>query len=240
MKKLLKQTNLTLNNQDGFTIIESLLAIIVVGILMTAVAPVIAFSVANRVQAQRVETATNAAKAFIEGIRNGNIPAFEGDPDAIPPVPAKLNLSATTFDNESAPSKGTLNCPNDRDFCKSPATLYCINGDETAGCQIDSFKDMIVQPHGYHPDGTTADPEDGYVLGLRIYRADAFGSSGTLETAKGAGGVESSVTGGTGLRDEQAPLLEQTTTIATDETQFSDLCDRINKQNTGGIDSACD
>ncbi|MGB5968968.1 MAG: hypothetical protein WBG70_11630, partial [Spirulinaceae cyanobacterium] len=60
------------------------------------------------------------------------------------------------------------------------------------------------------------------------------------ETAKGAGGVESSVTGGTGLRDKQAPLLEQTTTIATDETQFSDLCDRINKQNTGGIDSACD
>ncbi len=240
MKKLLKQPYLNPNNQDGFTIIESLLAIIVVGILMTAVAPVIAFSVANRVQAQRVETATNAARAFIEGVRNGNIPAFEGDPDAIPPIPAKLNLSATAFENEPAPAKAALNCPKDRDFCTSPTTLYCINGDENAGCQIDSFKDMIVQPHGYHPDGTVADPEDGYILGLRVYRADAFGSSGTLETAKDAGGVESAVTGGTGLRDSQAPLLEQTTAITTDETQFADLCDRINKQNSGGVDSNCD
>jgi prepilin-type N-terminal cleavage/methylation domain-containing protein len=40
---------------DGFTIIESLVAIVIVGILMTAIAPVIILSVGNRVQARRVE-----------------------------------------------------------------------------------------------------------------------------------------------------------------------------------------
>jgi len=44
--------------QFGFTIVESLMAIVVVAILMTAISPVIILSVATRVQARRVELAT--------------------------------------------------------------------------------------------------------------------------------------------------------------------------------------
>jgi prepilin-type N-terminal cleavage/methylation domain-containing protein len=59
--------------QSGFTIIECLLAIILVSILLTAIAPVIALSVATRVQARRVEQATQAAKSYIDGVRAGKI-----------------------------------------------------------------------------------------------------------------------------------------------------------------------
>jgi len=45
-------------SQFGFTIVESLMAIVVVAILMTAISPVIILSVATRVQARRVELAT--------------------------------------------------------------------------------------------------------------------------------------------------------------------------------------
>ncbi|NES72920.1 MAG: prepilin-type N-terminal cleavage/methylation domain-containing protein, partial [Okeania sp. SIO2D1] len=53
LKNKAKQTNLQ-ESEAGFTIIESLIAIIIVGILMVAIAPVIAFSAATRLQARRV------------------------------------------------------------------------------------------------------------------------------------------------------------------------------------------
>src|SRR6476469_3620673 len=56
-----------LKPQDsGYTIIESLVAMIVVSVLMIAIAPVMAYSVATRVQARRIELATQAASAYID------------------------------------------------------------------------------------------------------------------------------------------------------------------------------
>ena len=59
----------------GFTIIESLVAVIVLGILMTAIAPTIVLSTATRVQSRRIELATLAARGYIDGVSSGNIPA---------------------------------------------------------------------------------------------------------------------------------------------------------------------
>lgn len=47
---------------QGVTLLESLVAMLVVGILMTAIAPLIALSAAARVQARRVDQATQAAR----------------------------------------------------------------------------------------------------------------------------------------------------------------------------------
>ena len=69
----LKKQHLFPSSNSGFTIIESLVAIIVVGILMTAIAPTIVLSVATRVQARRVEVATDAAQSYIDGVRSGTI-----------------------------------------------------------------------------------------------------------------------------------------------------------------------
>lgn len=75
MIKLKKQQQKTSCSDSGFTIIESLVAIIVVAILLTAIAPVLVMSTATRVQARRVELATQAAKSFIDGVRTGAIAA---------------------------------------------------------------------------------------------------------------------------------------------------------------------
>jgi prepilin-type N-terminal cleavage/methylation domain-containing protein len=210
--------NLSDSTQSGFTIIECLLAIIIVSLLMTAIAPVLAISVATRVQARRVELATAAAKAYIDGVRSGEI------------QPPKTISQKTILTNVPAPKVGTLTCPTNRAYCKPPVELYCINF-ENQGCSNKSLRAMIIQPFAYTSQSAT-DPKKGYQLGIRVYRADAFTSGRTLlaTDSKNKQKVDRTFTGGTGLRTRQAPLIEMTTEIVNDgkePTRFADLCKRV-------------
>lgn len=211
--------NLSDSTQSGFTIIECLLAIIIVSLLMTAIAPVLAISVATRVQARRVELATAAAKAYIDGVRSGEI------------QPPPKTISATTIlEKVPAPTVGTLTCKDNRAYCKPPGdSLYCINF-ENQGCSNKSLRAMIIQPFAYTSQ-SSADPKKGYQLGIRVYRADAFTSGRTLlATGLNKQKVDRTFTGGTGLKTRQAPLIEMTTEIVNDgkeATGFADLCKRV-------------
>lgn len=194
----------TPSSQSGFTIIESLMAIVVVGILMSAIAPVIVLSVATRVQARRVELATQAGRAYIDSIKSEAIAA---------PI-----ISTTQLDRVEPPTIQNLNCSISGAYCTSPANLYCVNNDEEAGCTANSSKDMLVQAFG---NSTLNEANKGYKLGLRVYRADAFNDSGFLTK----GQKQATFTGGMGNR--KAPLVEMTTEIVTDKTRFRDFCDRL-------------
>ena len=61
------------SSQQGFTILESLVAILVVGILLIAISPVIVLSIGVRLQAKRVDAATRAARLYIDGVKSGEI-----------------------------------------------------------------------------------------------------------------------------------------------------------------------
>ncbi|NER48715.1 MAG: type II secretion system protein [Symploca sp. SIO1A3] len=222
-----KLPSLTTSSQSGFTIIESLVAIIVVGILATAIAPVIALSVANRVQARRVEIAADAAKLYVQGIRSGTI------------EPAVSSINDTRLNAIAAPTSDALTCDNQA-YCAPPgADLFCIDGDGDGACTNNSLKDMIIQSAAYHPGAiaglTDAERreklDEGYLLGMRVYRADAFDGNRTLV----AGQVAASSTGGTGLRPQQAPLLEMTTEVVTGNTTFGELCASIFLANGGTL-----
>ena len=106
MLKLKQIQKIPPNNQAGFTIIESLMAIIVISILMVGIAPVLALSVANRVQARRVELATGAAKSYVDGIRSGSI--------APPPITTTTldQIAAPTSDEIAAPGSTPPSCDN--------------------------------------------------------------------------------------------------------------------------------
>lgn len=201
---------------------------------MTAVAPVIALSVATRVQAKRVELATAAAKSYIDGVRSGSIKP--------PPIE---NSKSFDFSKAPAPSAGSLICPNNRAYCNTPKKdLYCIDGDDGTinpslkGCSNKSSKDLVIQAIPFNPNATSpTDTKKGYQLGIRVYRADAFTAGrtllpGTLQGPKGKDKVASSFTGGTGLRREQPPLVKMKTEIVTegtDGTKFLDVCQRVFK-----------
>jgi prepilin-type N-terminal cleavage/methylation domain-containing protein len=157
MTKRQQQQNLSQSRHGGYTIIESLVAMIVVSVLMIAIAPVMAFSVATRVQARRVELATQAARAYIDALRTEAIRPSGSTPASEPGFPT----DATT-----APTDKTI--------------LYCFKSEETnQNCGI-SKKDFYVQ--GIRSSG--ANPTDtGYSLIVRVYRADGF-SSGGMKTVQ--------------------------------------------------------
>lgn len=171
------------------------MAIVVVGILMTVVAPVIALSVATRVQARRVELATQSARAYIDGVRAG----------AIAP-PSTTVASQYLLDSVAAPTALT--------------DLYCVDLDGTPGCSTTSFRDLVIQ--GFRTVTSVAtDPQKGYRLGIRVYRADAFSDSTPL--VKGT--KQATFTGGLGNRKQ--PLVETTTEISPEQTRFRDFCERL-------------
>lgn len=243
--------NLPQSTESGFTIIECLLAIIIVTLLMTAIAPVLALSVATRVQSRRVELATNAARAYIDGLRSGTIPP--------PPI-------ITTNPPPALPAPNpNLNCKQNRNYCPPPPAntplttpsttqLYCINFEANSSsndqaiksCTNKSSRAMIVQAAAYIPRPTGAaqpDPQKGYQLRLRVYRADAFTPGTTLlpGSVLNQPRVAASFTGGTGLGKNQLPLVQMSTEIVTQGTEgtsYLDLCKRLHLQRNPGATDA--
>ncbi len=212
------------HNQDGFTIIESLVAVIVLAVLMTAIAPTIVISTATRVQSRRVELATQAARAYIDGVNSGNIPA--------PPISATNNVKTP---------KTSLSCNDpskDKGYCSSPKEssyrVFCVDGTGDGKCTKDESKDLIVQAFGFNPNSTAAN--DGYKMSVRVYRADAFQDNKPLiSNSDKTKATQSTFTGGLG--QSKAPLVEMVTEVSTQQTNFQTFCTRLN--NTSNRNSGC-
>ena len=153
-----QQQNLSQSRDGGYTIIESLVAMIVVSVLMIAIAPVMAFSVATRVQARRMELATQAARAYIDALRTGAIE--RNDPRGFP------------LPDAAAPSNGN--------------GLYCINmGPDCNNVNNQGFfVQGVLQNLATNP--APADPTTtGYSLTVRVYRSDVFtAGTGAIKTVQ--------------------------------------------------------
>ncbi len=217
-------------NSSGFTIIECLLAIIIVSILMTAIAPVIVLSVATRVQARRVEQATQAARSYIDSVQSGTIlkpeatvlleenqnGAYTSQRDifAIAPAPPQRIINNCSDDRSTNPGSIYPYCDNGT---TGPFSLYCVDNDGN-GCTSNSSRDYIVQAFRSvktTSSGVTDTGAEGYVLGVRVYRADAFDGTSVLTTTKATSDAGrnkvATHTGGRG--NKLAPLVEMTTEV---------------------------
>jgi prepilin-type N-terminal cleavage/methylation domain-containing protein len=208
--------------ESGFTIIESLVAIIVIAILMSAIAPVIVLSTATRLQSKRIEQATQASRAFIDGIKTQTI-----DPEKIV---EKVELEAATKEKPRTDIKDYLidsltKMPVPPDKSK----LFCIdkNGKITlpgGDCGDTKNNGFFIQAAKIKV--LNSQPNDGYRLAIRVYRKDAFDTPGVLLASDSAKNTkQSTVTGGLG--QTKTPLVEMTTDIGNSSTSFSSLCNRL-------------
>ncbi|MGB0561471.1 MAG: hormogonium polysaccharide secretion pseudopilin HpsB [Spirulinaceae cyanobacterium] len=241
-------------SESGFTLIESLLAIVVVAILLIGIGPIVVFSAATRVQARRVELGLQSARGFMSGVTVNTIddPPINQTTNAGEPVALQL-------DDVPVPNSGTLNCPNANDYCAAPVdngrwALYCVDQDNDGACTSASPKDLVIQAFGLQagdnsdpPNFTSNDesqaavrPDLGYQLGIRVYRANAFGQNPGVTLQSNATNASSSnrsqastVTSGMGSRT--LPIAEMSTEVNTAQTNFTDYCQRINTgpQNQG-------
>lgn len=167
---------------SGYTLLESLMAIVVVAILVAAVAPMLALTTASRVQARRVDQATQALRAYIDGVRGGALPP----PQKFVVVDPDFAFKPPFYDYPPATSLSGYVTASDRD----PGTLVDTNGN---GFNINDPQDLVIQairpiatatPRLLIADKNTPAELDlarkqGYIMVLRVYRADAFSGGNT-------------------------------------------------------------
>lgn len=233
--------------------------------MLTAVAPVIVLSVATRVQARRVEQAAIAGRNYIDAVQSGTIPPpantvplYEAEPTTVGATDKKyIGSDRLKFAEVAAPPSTVINCPDDRatagassiyPYCginnisrPNQPSLYCVDNDG-GGCTSSSNKDYIVQAFrsvratapGIRDSGDTG--TGGYVLGVRVYRADGFDGATPLQTTRGNYDKKvltkvATYTGGKG--NQFAPLAEFTTEMRPQPSEPGDgammksLCDRL-------------
>lgn len=200
---------LSQSRDGGYTIIESLVAMIVVSVLMIAIAPVMAFSVATRVQARRTEMATQAGRAYIDALRTG-----------------ALKFGVAGFPRGAAGNLADEAPPSDI------STLYCVDMDENLDCQVNSSKDFYVQGAWQNPDTTITGgnpTSKGYQLLVRVYRADSFAPGVTRRDPRNS---KQSVVG-SGLGDKTIPVVEMSTEIPALGTSslHKSICERLKDKN---------
>ncbi|MEG4024153.1 hormogonium polysaccharide secretion pseudopilin HpsB [Microcoleus sp. S13C4] len=212
IKRQQPQSSSDKSQEAGYTIIESLVAMIVVSVLMIAIAPVMAFSVATRVQAKRIEMATQAAKTYIEALRSEALKkGSKGFPDP--------STTGNKLEDTAAPT--------------DISALYCIDIDKkevTEKCESDSNQDLVVQGYYYNNLPAATNPaKTGYSLIVRVYRANSFASGvGTLTTQKNLKAQQGITTAGLG--NLRAPLVEMRTEIGASDRQgaYNNFCTRTN------------
>ncbi|OYQ62896.1 hypothetical protein B9G53_19820 [Pseudanabaena sp. SR411] len=158
-----------LSTQAGFSLIESLVAVVVVAILLAAIVPMVVLSTASRVQARRVDLATQAARSYVDGVRAGVINII--DPVASFPYIDDASTWVGTsrsqyFQSVPAPTNATVAALN-----ALPGIKIDTNGD---GFSVDDPQDLVIQPmRSGAPDGNNLDSQ-GFYMAVRVYRADAF------------------------------------------------------------------
>ncbi|AFZ08433.1 hypothetical protein Osc7112_4105 [Oscillatoria nigro-viridis PCC 7112] len=212
IKRQQPHSSLQKSQEAGYTIIESLVAMIVVSVLMIAIAPVMAFSVATRVQAKRIEMATQAAQTYIEALRSE---ALKQGANGFP-------ATSTTAKLEENPAPGNINA------------LYCIDKDGDQICTAGSNQDFVVQGYYFNNLPATNPAKTGYSLIVRVYRASSFASGvGALTTQKIQADQNRQVQQGVtsaGLGNLRAPLVEMRTEIGASDREgaYNSLCTRIN------------
>jgi prepilin-type N-terminal cleavage/methylation domain-containing protein len=193
---------------QGLTLIECLVAIVMVALVSSVIAPTMVLSVATRVHSQKSEQALALAQSKIDSVRvvveRGGYTLVDLPPEAanisddkIATVPAPTNLNATDY-----------------------STVANARGVDSTG---DGKDDFLVQQ--YRTVGQVANGLPvAFTMGVRVYDINA---TGTLETEP-ASLVMTSGEGGRRTR----PLAVLHTTIATSDRGDS-LCNLSTFLNDG-------
>ena len=218
----MKNNQQPINPEAGYTILEAIIAILIVTVLMSVVAPVIGFSVGTRVSAKRIELASQAARSYLDWVKIDSETRGPG--------------RSATKDLEQADEPKDLTVLNNQcanaSYCDGAnRRIFCVDGDGNGFCTKDSLKDMIVQGvswNGSWPNSSTIPTSEyskGYRLGIRVYRADAFNGTEALKKVTTSTGVNTM--GG----DRRYPLVMLTTEIAPTENSFDNtnkrLCEEV-------------
>ena len=151
-------------NDSGLTLIEGLVAIVIIAIATAVMTPMVILAVGTRVQSQRAEQAFQIAQAEVDRIKlivsqGGNYTLN------IAPTPTGVN-SVADFDVVPVPAPNVIN-DNTYSTTTDAARAIDVDNDGNADYAVQVFK----------TDGITSGTIPvAFDLGVRVYRADIIGS----------------------------------------------------------------
>jgi prepilin-type N-terminal cleavage/methylation domain-containing protein len=207
-----------INKDAGFTIMESLIAMVVVSSLMLAISPVLILSASTRVQSRRVELSAQIARSFIDGVRSGRIKAED-----ITTVNININQNALSSRNITNSTDGYLISSASMAAPTSAAGLYCVQSDGTIQPPENNCENRLFFIQASRTSINGSDPKDGYRLAVRVYRKDIDFEKTVLANTNTTKNTQAVV----GSGNKQAPLVEIIADIANNNTSFTDLCNRL-------------
>lgn len=182
------------HSEAGLTLVECIMAIVVVGVVGAVIAPMMAISVATRVQSQRAEQSLALAQSEIDRVR---IMFEQGDlPNDANTEVGQITLEEQSDDDFSTdywPVVGTVD--GDRaasvlgptglnDTATTLRAVVIINDPDVPDDEEEP--DFIVQSYLVEKD----DVEETYEMGVRVYDYDAVANAnGALPTNEALLGI---------------------------------------------------
>lgn len=183
------------SSEQGLTLIESLVAIVVISITLVAITPPIFFATATRIQNRRAEQGLALAQGEVERVRTIVERGQYFDTDLPAPVtgalsnanPAPPTTALTGLRTVSRPN-GTA-CPEAAPSAQSSLTQYVrvdVDGDCTADFLVQTFRTAGTSIQSTDNAGNTTNLSVGFTMGVRVYSvlAEANLRAGRAETAQ--------------------------------------------------------
>jgi prepilin-type N-terminal cleavage/methylation domain-containing protein len=190
LSHILKTRRSLESEEAGFTLLESLVAAAVVGILIVSIAPMVALSTSARVNARRIDQATQAGRSYIDAVRGGVIDVTNFPNNLVASIPnaqdqytfETIAVPTTTSFPPATICNNTLatNVPSG----KVPGICIDSNGN---GFSIQDPQDFFIQPMRSGPLSSVATAStdlrsQGFWLAIRVYRADALAGTAALRS----------------------------------------------------------
>lgn len=225
-RKLIKTSS-----NAGLTLLESLVAISVIGITVASIGPVILISAASRVQSQRAEQALQLAQGEIDRVRQivdqGTVQRTAGATPVEYAAADLLIASTPTAITRSVDALAPTAAAVDFDAANyQVARQIDINNDGTF--------DFAVQAYRLgDTERSVAGRPVAFEMGVRVYQNDAVTGGGTLGTESARLGPS----GGIGDRDRRPLAVLYTEIVKSDERES--LCEYFTYQ-TGSTPVALD
>ncbi|WP_084544441.1 prepilin-type N-terminal cleavage/methylation domain-containing protein [Chroogloeocystis siderophila] len=168
-------------SEEGLTLIESLVAIVIIGIVLAAIAPPLLIAAATRVQNQRTEQAMQLAQGEINRIRliveRGSYEKAE-----LPPI-----TNATSIKDAPPPTRDTNGyIANSAAITVTRGFTVDIDNNGSADFVVQLFRKAGITSSGVENPNSTSSIPNAFQMGVRVYEYQAFqtGGSSALSTKR--------------------------------------------------------
>lgn len=195
-------------SQQGMSLLECLIAIVIVAVVITSFTPSIFVAVATRVQNRRAEQALQLAQAEVDRVRRTMERGVYADTN----LPPQGSQSNSTFRTESGPSSiSTLSANQLYPSSASTAISVDVDGNGTDDFMVQTYRSPGVR--------NNLNSLIAFNMGVRVYAISARQNLGQLETRQASLAFSTAIG-----QQQKRPLAVMYTSVVRSDVRTSLQC----------------